>query len=262
MVSGPHGDCSSGQKAATHERDMASKVWHRSRQRGRGLVVVGVAAPLMLLYLAHPVRAAQESPAPGAYVHDGFYLRFATGFGAYNERAYAASSDAYGGALQARARGFAVASEFAMGGTPWEGLVIGGGIYSTEVYSASLSFSRDDVEPVDLADEARDFTLLSVFVDRYFVPNVGLHVQAALGISFQSALSVDPNLDSEGDDYQAVGPGLMLGLGYEMWIAEQWSLGVLARFGGSVLFGRDSNHVDWVHVITSLPSFLMTVTYH
>lgn len=234
------------------------------RKVRRNVWLIGSATVLAGLCASRQACAASGAlaDASGAYTHDGFYMRIATGFGAYNERAFAPSSEAYGGALQARARGFAVASEFAMGGTPWAGFVIGGGIYSTEVYSASLNFSREGVEPEDLADEARNYTLLAVFADRYFVPNVGLHVQAALGVSFQSALTVDVDVDSENDDYEVVGPGFMLGLGYEMWIAEQWSLGVLARFGSSVLFGRDSNEVNWVHVITTLPTFLMTVTYH
>jgi hypothetical protein len=54
----------------------------------------------------------------------------------------------------------------------------------------------------------------------------------------------------------------MLGFGYEMWIAEEWSLGLLARFGASVLFGKDEADVRWVHYVITMPTFLMTVTYH
>src|SRR5690606_11469866 len=68
-------------------------------------------------------KAHAEVAAAGGHRHDGFYMRFATGFGAYDERADSETTEVYSGRLRTRARGFAVASEFAIGGTPYEGLV-------------------------------------------------------------------------------------------------------------------------------------------
>jgi len=89
----------------------------------------------------------------------------------------------------------------------------------------------------------------------------------ALGIAQQVGFSLDAATKKKDDDeddkgYEPLGPGLSLGLGYEIWIAEQWSLGVLARGTVAVLFSEDENNVKWTHFVASWPSFLMTVTYH
>jgi hypothetical protein len=206
--------------------------------------------------------------APGEMTHDGFYLRFGTGFGAYDERANSETTPLYDGRLRARSRGFAVASEFAMGGTPWKGLVIGGGLYTLEVYTSSVTTNKnaeasEEIQQAtkDIAIESRDLSIIGPFIDRYFVPEYGLHVQAALGIAAQYGFTVNTP-GPGGSDYNPVGPGFILGLGYESWITNQWSLGILARFGAGALFGKDDNDVVWAHYIVTLPTFLMTVTYH
>jgi len=212
---------------------------------------------------AGPPKSAEEV-AHSKHNHDGFYMRLATGLGVYNEQSVSESDERYQGKVHVRARGFASASEFALGGTPYPGLVIGGGAFSTEVVTSSVTTNRDDDPDVELAEdlelESRDLSVVGVFADRYFVPRLGLHVQAALGFAQQYGLSVDAPAQEDGNG--AVGPGGVLGIGYEMWIGEQWSLGVLARIGGSVLFSKDSLGVKWVHYSWSMPSFLMSVTYH
>ncbi|HEU5077556.1 MAG TPA: hypothetical protein VFU02_25360 [Polyangiaceae bacterium] len=207
---------------------------------------------------------ASEQKAHGAYTHDGFFMRFASGFGVYDEFARSETDERYGGRVNVRARGFAVAGEFSMGGTPYPGLVIGGGLFEVGVVTSSVTTNRDDDPNIEVADdleiESRDLTIIGVFADRYFVPTLGLHVQAALGVAQQIGVSVDALEDKE--IYDPWGPGMVLGIGYEMWLTEQWSLGVLARVGASLLFGEDRTGVQWVHYIASWPSFLMTVTYH
>lgn len=210
--------------------------------------------------LAVPAKPAQE---PGAQVHDGFYLRLATGLGAYTEQANSETHEYYEGRMRASTRGFAVANEFAMGGTPLPGLVIGGGVYTTEVFTSSVTVNKPRIErPGDMSLESRDLSIVGVFVDRYFVSSLGVHAQAALGISSQLGFSVNTGDFGRESSYTPVGPGLMLGFGVEMWIADQWSLGVLARFSNSVLFGKDSQGARWVHYASAWPTFLMTVTYH
>lgn len=200
--------------------------------------------------------------------HDGLYIRFGTGFGAYDEYANTGRTPLYDGRLRATSRGFAVASEFAMGGTPWKGLVIGGGIYSLEVYTSSVTTNKDAEasEQIgkaleDTAIESRDFNIVGPFIDRYFAPELGLHVQAALGVATQYGYTVNTR-NPDDSDYNPVGAGFILGLGYESWITGEWSLGILARLGAGALFGKDENKVVWAHYIISMPTFLMTVTYH
>jgi len=238
--------------------------------------MLSVAAAGVLAGWASSATADPALPpekAPGAHTHDGFYLRVASGFGGYNEMAQSHRHEPYGGGgrLNLRARGFAIANEFAMGGTPYPGLVIGGGGYDIEVVTSTVTTNRDDdnpeMVPETLTRESRSLSLLGVFVDRYFVPTLGLHAQAALGVAQQVGFSLDAATKKEDDDedevgYEPIGPGITLGLGYEIWIAEQWSLGVLARATAAVLFSEDENNVKWTHFVWSWPTFLMTVTYH
>lgn len=215
-------------------------------------------------------RPAAADPAvtteaePGVRTHDGFYVRFATGLGVYDELARSEEVERFDGRLRIKARGFAVARELAFGGTPYPGLVVGGGVYEVQVVTSSVTMNRDDSE-IDLsknvAPESRALSILGVFVDRYFVPSAGLHIQAALGMANQYGVRVDGDAFNQGE-YSPFGPGGIIGLGYETWLTDQWSLGVLARFAGCVMFGKDAQGTRWVHYATSVPSFLMTVTYH
>lgn len=204
------------------------------------------------------------TPEPGARRHDGFYFRFASGFGVYNELARSEDVERFGGRLRIKARGFATVHETAVGGTPYPGLVLGGGLYEIEVVTSSVTMNRDDSEidlSKDVAPESRALSIIGVFVDRYFVPSAGLHLQLALGLASQYGLRVDGDPFEQGD-YRPVGPGGVIGLGYETWLTDQWSLGVLARSAICVMFGKDAKETHWVHYGTSTPSFLMTVTYH
>lgn len=239
----------------------------RITRRTARSVATGAACSFVLAWCGHAAAdpAATVSTAPGVHTHDGLYVRFATGFGVYSELARSEDVERFDGRLRLRARGFAVAREFAVGGTPYPGLVIGGGVYGAGVVTSSVTINRDDQADndvsEDLASESRDLSIIGVFVDRYFVPTLGLHVQAALGLANQYGLSVDDEPFSE-SKYSPLGPGGIIGIGYEMWLTDQWSLGVLARFGASVMFGKDAQGTRWVHYVTNSPSFLMTVTYH
>lgn len=238
----------------------------RSRARWvAALVACWVVGAWSRTAAADPPATAKREPAPGAHSHDGFYLRIASGFGVYDELARSEEDvERFDGRLRIQARGFAVVRELALGGTPYPGFVVGGGIFGVEVVTSSVTTSRDDTDidlSRDVAPESRDLSIIGVFVDRYFVPASGLHIQAALGLANQYGVRVDGKPFNQGE-YSPFGPGGILGIGYETWVTDQWSLGVLARFGASVLFGKDAQGTRWVHYITNSPSFLMTVTYH
>lgn len=214
-----------------------------------------------------PQQGDRESSKPNT--HDGFYARFGTGFGSYDERFQSQANPAYGGRVSAQVRGIAGASEIAMGGTPYEGLVIGGGIYSADVLTSTLLVNEGRTLPEGFDATSRDFSMVALFMDRYFVPTLGVHFQAALGVASQTGVSLGgANLGR--NSQTANGPGLMLGFGYETWMLDQWSLGALARTSFGVLFSRDkvevgpdeTQNVRWVHYVISIPEFLMTVTYH
>jgi hypothetical protein len=209
-----------------------------------------------------PKTASSNEGSSKPQTHDGFYLRFATGFGSYDERFQSQANAAYGGRVSAQVRGISGASEVAVGFTPWEGFVIGGGVYSADVLTSTVLVNEGRTLPEGFDATSRDFSMVALFIDRYFVPTLGVHFQAALGVASQTGVDIG-GVDVQRAHQAAEGPGLMLGFGYETWMLDQWSLGALVRASFGVLFSRDEA-VDarWVHYVVSLPEFLMTVTYH
>jgi len=197
----------------------------------------------------------------GARRHDGFYFRLAAGFSAYTEVLQSDDTEFYGGEVEARLRGFAVSSELAFGGTVSPGVVLGGGIYSDDVIVSMLDVRRGDGLPAEVDPPSRNLTLYAPFVDWYFNPNKGFHLQLAVGIAQLHGVDLT-GVDWEDHVYHAYGIGIMLGLGHEWWISDEWSVGLLGRFSASALWGEDDADVDWLHAASAMPGFLLTLTYH
>ena len=214
---------------------------------------------------AAPGLSGPVGPAPeaGAHVHDGFYFRVASSFGVYDERLQSEEL-VTGGTIEARNRGMAAVSDLAIGGTVAPGWVIGGGIYSLDLIASTFRTSEDSVAtvvPDELDPGLRSLALIAPFVDWY--PNVhgGFHAQAALGLAtLTPRLLGHPATDNS--EYLALGAGLIIGTGYEWWVADEWSIGVLGQFGIRVLTGKDDSEVRWTHIITNSPTLGVTLTYH
>lgn len=200
----------------------------------------------------------RSTGVPGAYRHDGFYLRLGAGFGAYRD---SFRSDAEGTReVDAYATGVALTGELALGGTPAPGLVVGGGLYSASVLASDLDAEDAAVVPAELQPVGDNFSLLGPFLDYYFDAVRGLHFQAALGFAWLNGLSQGGGRFD--DRYHAFGGGFMLGFGYEWWVAREWSVGVLGRVMGGYAVGDDEADVQWGHAVGTAPSVLLTVTYH
>lgn len=199
-------------------------------------------------------------------VHDGFYLRFASGFGVYEERLESDDTRVYGGEVGGRTIGLASVGELALGGTVGKGLVVGGGIYTARLLTGHFRLDPGSpaAPPLELDPELRELLVLGPFVDWYPNPRRGLHLQAALG--FAGLMSGDGNFRGDDDDdddrYRAYGGGIVLGIGYEWWIGEEWSLGALARAQAAAVSAKDEADVRWFHGVSTSPSLLLTLTYH
>ncbi len=188
---------------------------------------------------------AAATARPGVRRHDGFYMRLGVG---------AAALAGEVGAVELGGAG--LATEFALGGTVAPGLVVGGGSYPVFVPTTSYEFATGEKQDGDGTTVA----LIGPFVDYYINPAGGLHVQGSLGLN-SSALKAPSELEQSG-----VGLGLMLGVGYEWWVGEQWSMGVLGRLTTTASHEVEGK-VDGLLTVKNDASFttfglLATFTYH
>jgi hypothetical protein len=208
-----------------------------------------------------PTLASAEQPR----THDGFYLRLAGGFAIAIDPAEA---EWPGVNVEGTLGGTGVAWDIAAGGTPTPGLVLGGGIFGAHVPSPEA----DDMEATvvivgdingDVEFDGMTFALLAPFIDYYPSPREGLHLTAAVGLGL---LSVGDGT-WEGTTYEpfqdhgSAGVGALVGVGYEFWLADRWSLGALARVTYAAPAGDDDDQTDWQHHLW-LPAGLLTVTWH
>jgi hypothetical protein len=201
-------------------------------------LAVTVTGPL-LPALAHAQSAVRE--------HDGLYARLGAGV------PFAmGSAEPDGGGPKADISGVGLATELAIGGTLAPGLVLGGGMYQMIVPSPKYEFEGNESTL-----GAHHAGTLGPFVDYYFDPKSGLHAQAALLLSF---LVVDEKDSFESET--GSGFGFMAGVGYELWIGEQWSVGPLFRFTYSRLSVTGEYTEAESNVTLMAPALLASFTYH
>lgn len=200
--------------------------------------------------------------APGVHVHDGFYFRFASGFGVYTETLRSEETDLYGGdRVEGSGLGFATVGDLAMGGTVACGLVFGGGIFTADLVTGTFRTNTDSPAnpPEELDPGLRSLVVAGPMIDWYFNPRKGLHFLGSLGWAWLSAAD---RAGAGSDDYYALGGGAVVGLGYDWWIGEQWSLGVMGRVMGVVVWGKDDDGTSWLHTAGTTQSALVNITYH
>jgi hypothetical protein len=151
--------------------------------------------------------------------HDGFQFRGAIGGG------YLSDSISYDpGGDFGTIHGGAGVGEFYFGGTPVTGLVVGGFVSVTQAPGPSLSANGRNVGTAS-SDVSLNLAILAPYVDWFPNPNEGLHLLGFVG--FGEAHVSDSNGNSS---VSATGVALGAGIGYDWWISDEWSLGVLGRF--------------------------------
>jgi hypothetical protein len=192
--------------------------------------------------------------APGVHFHDGFYLRLGTGFGSYSEGIRQSGED-----KMTTVSGIASVTEFGIGGAVRPGLIFGGGVWTSTVL-ASARTVRGNAPPSEVIDSRGDFQLVGPFFDYYSNPSGGFHMQGAVGVANVRGMSVDSvNYDK---DSISVGAGLMFGVGYDWWVSNQWSIGILGRMAVAVTGQDDKSDVRWYHAVGGTPSVLFVGTYN
>lgn len=202
-----------------------------------GSATSSVATLMTLLSLGLEARADPlEEPSRGQggpYTHDGFYAQCALGVG------YLRSSPAETSEFS----GVNKSSMVAIGGSPIPGLALAGALiaeHATAVSQDELCAGSSDGG--QCPGNATDAFLLALGLhgDFYPDPGDGLHFQAFTG--FGSVVRKERQRPGgpfgsiiNGPQYDNVGPtstGLIvaLGLGYEFFVKQEWSMGPLFRF--------------------------------
>jgi hypothetical protein len=197
-------------------------------------------APVPLAPLAPLADAALSLPLPSRPAgaeprhHDGFYFRLGVGPG------YALgtlSSDTGGG----DSTGVNVSTQLAVGWTVRPGLVVGGGTFPMVVPSPSY-------DALDAGGQHVSAT--GPFVDYYLDPRKGLHFQG--GLLFAAGY-----LDGgERDAHVGIGVGATLGVGYDVFLTDEWSIGGIARVTAYQLYGVD----DSIRIVS--PALLVSLVRH
>jgi hypothetical protein len=181
--------------------------------------------------------AAQAAP----HTHDGFYLQVDAGIGYL-------SSSAEVGPTSYSYSGVTLPSALLMGGTVGP-VVIGGGFFTDYAFSPSLSVEGGGTITPD--DVSMTLIGLGVFADIYPDPHSGLHFQPFVG---WGGLETTVNGNSGGSD--PTGLVLAVGGGYDWFVSDNWSIGVLGRIAYAPLKLND------VGYSTLAPAIMCSFTYH
>jgi hypothetical protein len=177
-----------------------------------------------------------------ANTHDGFYMGMNLGLGYY-------SMSVGEGVGEGSFSGLAVPTvSLALGGTLFQHLVIGGGIMFDYVPSPGIESGGMDVD----FDVTQFLIGLGLYLDFYLDPAGGLHFPLFIGFG-----GVETSTEAGGvGGSDPVGVMSYLGVGYDMFISDNWSVGVLGRFGLGFLSQND------VSATVIEPALLGTISWH
>jgi hypothetical protein len=225
--------------------------------------VTGSSSSPQTMQAAAAVSAEPDAPSRavggiGVRTHDGFYFRAGLGVALFAGGSVAPP----GSTTNVSVSGAGPSLELAIGGTPWRGLVIGGGIYGMTAPGPTYSASG-----ASLSGGAAVVSSIGPFADWYVDPEGGWHIQGVIGLAAIQAGKGTPteiggsSYTFPSDDESGTGISLLAGVGYEWWVGDQVSLGAIARIqyvGGSV---KGSGDTDSTSVKLVVPAILGTLTY-
>ncbi|MCC6213351.1 MAG: hypothetical protein IT376_00650 [Polyangiaceae bacterium] len=181
------------------------------------------------------VLLAPAARASGAREHDGFFLRVGLGGGSLTlDRSVEASRVGVTGSEvdgDSTIAGPVGAFELTLGGTPARGLVVGGTFLS---YSLAQPVVEHEAGGETELEDPLSAGLLGATVLWYPDPRGGFSVGGTLGWAWAIARAPDGSLF---EYLGGTGGGLSLHVGYELWIASEWSLGGALRLTGASLSG-------------------------
>jgi hypothetical protein len=149
------------------------------------------------------------------HTHDGFYARLSLGFGHLGATMNPPENNGVKGS------GSTLALDLALGYAVSPGIVLGGTAMMESLPSARLDADAPVVTDVTA-------WLLGPFFDGYPKARGGFHLGGGLGLA-----GARLNPVSAVGFTKAMGYGLAGWLGYDVWVADQWSAGILLRLMGT-----------------------------
>jgi hypothetical protein len=162
-------------------------------------------------------------PAPPlqrtAFVHEGFYFRLQVAPGVlFSQLTDKRTNAGYGGT------GFAFAGDLLVGGSPAPGIAFGGALLTNTGFGLTL-----DGDQGALPSMTQFHFIAGPFFDAFPNNQKGFHLGAAVGVAGTSLENVQGSF--------AVGGGGAAFLGYDLWVAPEWSAGFELRGSGAYMGG-------------------------
>lgn len=192
--------------------------------------------------------AAPEAPVARSYhVHDGFYLRAGVGIGSLSSTFDDAGPDEF----DLDGDGFSFGLDLMVGGSPSPGVAIGGALIGAVAPQAS--FDRHGVE---VGDRRVGLALAGPFIDGFFNPKKGWHLGGMIGVA-----AIDIEDDNELDRLTSTrGLGGAVWGGYDFWVADEFSTGLLLRLAGA--YTQDEGDRTDVSASAFSSTLMFTALYH
>lgn len=190
-------------------------------------------------------RAPVESNA--GRVHQGLSVRAALG-GGFARDGISYTGPFGGNFPAAEASGVSFSGDLAVAGSLKPGLFLGGTFFFEQVASPKVTF---DGAAVNADVSVGTLLFIGPCIDWYFDPHKGMHLVGAVG----GSRITTKDKSGQTSDASPVGGGLMAGFGWDWWIGERWSAGLLGRVVITSMTDSDVRHT-W----TSF-SLMGTLTY-
>jgi hypothetical protein len=173
--------------------------------------------------------------------HDGFHFQLTGGLGFYSSSGSAPANQDFSG--------MTFPGSLLLGGTLMRHLVVGGGLYLD--YAPGPTYEQNGTE-VPNAISSQFILGLGVYADYYLDPEKnGLHIQGFAGWGGLETSFMGNVGGSDPTGLVAAG-----GVGYEWWLSDQWSWGVMGRLLYAPL---DLNGTSFS---TIEPAVVATLTWH
>lgn len=194
---------------------------------------------------AYVAAAPGPESAPSDRLHDGFYWRMSAGFGSVATR----FDDKDPSGKKIEGSGETGGFELMAGGSPVPGLAVGGALLG-EGGTPSLKRGTGRAR-----ERSVTTGMIGPFIDGFPLPRKGFHLGAMVGLG---TVLVDDQSDTLRN---TIGGGGAVWIGYDFWIAKQWSLGPLLRFSGTLTQAGNQDGRD-LTTSTGSVDLLFTALYH